>query len=97
MDGALAIQEGSDVVDRLPERLAVQGIGGRAALGLQSVHQVLGRVFGRNVLDAQLGELLVVNEDVSDAARMAAARGHDDPVRVGTSHDRLSLPHLELM
>jgi hypothetical protein len=97
MNGALAVEESSDVVDRLPERLAVQGIGGRAALGLQAVHQVLGRVFGGNVLDAQLGELPVVNEDVSGAARMAAAFGHDDPFRVGTSHDRLSLFQLEIM
>jgi len=90
MNGALAVQEGSDVVDRLPKHFAVQRIGGCAALGLQSVHQMLGRLFGRNVLDAQFGELLVVNEDVSNAARMATALGHDDSFRVGTSHDRLS-------
>src|SRR6185312_2483468 len=97
MEGALAVQEGSGVVDRLPERLAVQGIGGGAALGLQSVHQMIGRVLGGNVLDAQLGELLVVNEDVPDATCVAAALGHDDPFRVGTSHDRLSLLHPGLM
>jgi hypothetical protein len=81
---SLPVEEGSDVVDRQPHRLAVRRIGGGAAGGFQPVREMFGSLFGRDVLDSHLGEVLVINVDGMDAASMAATLGHDDPFRVGT-------------
>src|SRR5262249_28753254 len=59
VSGSLPVKEGADIIDRLPDRVAMQRIGGRGARDLQPARQMQGRLPGGDVLDAHLGEVLV--------------------------------------
>jgi hypothetical protein len=96
-DGYLSVHEGSEVVDRQPDRLAARRIGDDVDSVFQPVREVPGGSLSGHGFHAQLGEGLVMDDEGMVIASVAATLGHDDPFRVGTRHDRLSLLSQEVI
>jgi hypothetical protein len=90
MGTALPVDEGSGVVNRQPDLLAVLRIGDHSESRFQPAREVRGGPIGGHVFHAHLREGLVMDEEGMDTACVAAIFGHDDPFRVGTHHWLLS-------
>ena len=95
-DGYLSVHEGSEVVDRQPDRLAAHRIGDDVDSVFQPVRDVPGGSLSGHGFHAQLGEGLVMDDEGMVIASVAATLGHDDrlalPFRCKTSQKAPSGP-----